>query len=181
VQYLAQPFPSEGDGPVGVVGQVVGEFVDVRVNGRPSFTGRVRAVATMNVSSSGLIRRGRPPAQRGSNASSPISLNRWITWRTVSSSAATSRAIAATVVPEADAMMIVARRTRIEPCLPRRTIACNRWPSSSVSRRARTGSAIPPTSRDRGLSIPTVAVKPSDQSQASRRVVTTRERMWSSH
>jgi len=34
----------------------------------------------------------------------------------VSSSAATSRAIAGTSVPEADAMMIIARRTRIDPC-----------------------------------------------------------------
>jgi hypothetical protein len=34
-----------------------------------------------------------------------------ITSRTVSSCAATSRAIAATVVPEADAIMISARRT----------------------------------------------------------------------
>jgi hypothetical protein len=49
-------------------------------------------------------------------------LNAWITSRTVSSSAATIRAIAGTGVPDADAMMIIARRTRIEPCLPRRTI-----------------------------------------------------------
>jgi hypothetical protein len=35
----------------------------------------------------------------------------------VSSSAATSRAIAGTVVPDADAMMIIARRTRTDsPC-----------------------------------------------------------------
>lgn len=33
-----------------------------QVNGRPSFAGRVLAVATMNVSSSLLIRPGRPPA-----------------------------------------------------------------------------------------------------------------------
>ena len=61
---------------------------------------------------------------------------------TVSSSAATSRAIAGTGVPDDDAMMIIARRTRIEPCLPRRTIWVNRWPSSSESLRALTGSAI---------------------------------------
>jgi hypothetical protein len=36
--------------------------------------------------------------------------NAWITSRTVSSSAATSRAIADTGVPDAEAMMIVARR-----------------------------------------------------------------------
>ena len=58
----------------------------------------------------------------------------------------TSRAIAATVVPLAEAMMINARRTRIEPCLPRRTIRCSVCPSASVSRRTLTGSAIaPPT------------------------------------
>ena len=89
---------------------------------------------------------GRPPAQLGSSARSPISLNRWITSRTVSSCAATSRAIAGTGVPDADAMMINARRTRTESsCLPRRTICCSRRPSSSVRRRARTGSAMPPT------------------------------------
>ena len=45
-----------------------------------------------------------------------------MTSRTVSSCAATSRAIAGTVVPDADAMMINARRTRTDSCLPRRTI-----------------------------------------------------------
>jgi hypothetical protein len=40
-----------------------------------------------------------------------------------------SRAIATTGVPDADAMMITARRTRIDPCLPRRTMSCSRLPS----------------------------------------------------
>ena len=62
----------------------------------------------------------------------------------MSSSAATNRAIAGTSVPDADAMMIIARRTRTDPCLPRRTICYSRRPSSSLSRRARTGSAITP-------------------------------------
>jgi hypothetical protein len=53
-------------------------------------------------------------------------LNAWITSRTVSSSAATSRAIAGTGVPDADAMMIIARRTRIAEPFPRRTICCSR-------------------------------------------------------
>lgn len=44
-------------------------------------------------SSSGLSRRGRPPAHRGSRQVRPVSLNRWITSRTVSSSACTSFAI----------------------------------------------------------------------------------------
>ena len=42
-------------------------------------------------------------------------LKSWITSRTVSSSAATRRAIAGTGVPDAEAMIMVARRTRIEP------------------------------------------------------------------
>ena len=33
-----------------------------RVKGNPSFSGRVLAVSTMNISSSVVIRRGRPPA-----------------------------------------------------------------------------------------------------------------------
>jgi hypothetical protein len=45
---------------------------------------------------------------------------------TVSSSAATSRAIAGTGVPDADARIIVARRTRIGLPRPRRTIWVNR-------------------------------------------------------
>ena len=45
-----------------------------------------------------------------------------MTSRTVSSSAATSRAIAGTGVPADEARIIVARRTRIEAPLPRRTI-----------------------------------------------------------
>ncbi len=98
------------------------------MNGRPSFSGRVLAAATITSIASSLIRRGRPPAHRGSSAASPLALNRWITSRTVSSSAATSRAIAGTSVPDADAMMIIARRTRTVPCFPRRTICCRRWP-----------------------------------------------------
>jgi hypothetical protein len=60
--------------------------------------------------------------------SGTLALNAWITSRTVSSSAATSRAIAGTRVPDADAMMIIARRTRTDSCLPRRTICCSRCP-----------------------------------------------------
>ena len=96
------------------------------MNGWPSFSGRVLAAATITPMASSLTRRGRPPAHRGSSAASPRSLNRWITSRTVSSSAATSRAIATTCVPDAEAMMIIARRTRTDPCLPRRTICSSR-------------------------------------------------------
>jgi SAM-dependent methyltransferase len=49
-----------------------------------------------------------------------------LTSRTVSSSAATRQAIAGTGVPAADAMIIIARRTRIDSCLPRRVICRNR-------------------------------------------------------
>jgi len=100
-----------------------------RVNGWPSFSGRVVAAATMTSMISSLIRRRRPPAHRGSSAARPLALNKWITSRTVSSSASTSHAIAGTSVPDADAMMIIARRTRTDPCLPRRTICCRRCPS----------------------------------------------------
>jgi len=55
-------------------------------------------------------------------------------------SAATS-AIAGTGVPDDEARIIVARRTRIELPLPRRTIWVSRWPSASLSRLALTGSA----------------------------------------
>src|SRR3954465_7231475 len=97
-------------------------------------------------SSSALIRRGRPPAQRGSSALIPSSLNRWITSRTVSSSAATRPAIAGTVLPPAEASTTIARRWRI-PLLaafgsPRRTIRSSRCPSSSERRLAFTRSAM---------------------------------------
>jgi hypothetical protein len=55
-----------------------------------------------------------------------LALNRWITSRTVSSSAATSRGIGLTGVPDADTVMIIARRTRTDPCLPHRTICYRR-------------------------------------------------------
>ena len=45
-----------------------------------------------------------------------MSARRW------TSSAATNRSIAGTSVPDADAMMIIARRTRTGPCFPRRPI-----------------------------------------------------------
>src|SRR5262249_25501857 len=45
------------------------------VNGRPSFSGRVVAAATIRFTSSWLIRRRRPPAHRGPSAASPLALN----------------------------------------------------------------------------------------------------------
>lgn len=84
--------------------------IDQRVNGWPSLVGRVMAVWTTKSSSSGLSRRGRPPAHLGSRHARPISLNRWITSRTVSSSACTSWAITGTRFPPAEASSIAARR-----------------------------------------------------------------------
>ncbi|MEV7046491.1 hypothetical protein [Amycolatopsis sp. NPDC051061] len=45
-------------------------------------------------------------------------------------------AITGTGDPDAEAMMIVARRTRIDSCLPRRVIRSSVRTSSSVNRRA---------------------------------------------
>jgi hypothetical protein len=44
------------------------------VNGWPSFSGRVLAAVTMTSISPSLIRRGRPPAHRGSSAARPLAL-----------------------------------------------------------------------------------------------------------
>ncbi len=81
-----------------------------RVNGSPRVSGRVLAVSTMNATSSVVIRRGRPPAHRGSNDAIPISLNRWIISLTRSSEVATSLAITPTVFPPAEACTTTARR-----------------------------------------------------------------------
>lgn len=117
--------------------------IDQRVKGLPSTVGRVVAASMTKSSSSMLSRRGRPPAHRGSRQASPTSLNRWITSRTVSSSAWTSCAITGTGLPPDDASSIIARRNRTELVLPRRTIRCSFCPSCSVSRRTLTGDAIP--------------------------------------
>src|SRR4249919_110343 len=127
VQELPQPLPPDLHPPGGTVSQVGGELAHAPVRkGLAQLSGRVVAAVTMTLMSSSLIRRGRPPAHRGSSAARPLALKAWITSRTVSSSAATSRAIAGAGVPDADAMMIIARRTRIDSCLPRRTICCKR-------------------------------------------------------
>ncbi len=118
--------------------------MDQRVNGCPSLAGRVVAVWTTKASSSSLSRRGRPPAHRGSRQVSPISLKRWITSRTVSSSAWTRRAMTGTVLPPAEASRTIAPRYRTELVLPRRTICWSFCPSWSVSLRTLTGSATAP-------------------------------------
>jgi hypothetical protein len=150
-QDLTQPSAPDHDPTIVAAGEVIGEFAHAPMRERrtPPLAGRAVAVATMNRMSASLIRRGRPPAHLGSSAANPRSLKAWITSLTVSSSAATSFAIAETGVPDDDAITIMARRVRIVPCLPRRTIWVNRRPSSSVSLRALTGSAIRPRSATR--------------------------------
>lgn len=59
----------------------------------------------------------------------PISLNRWITCRTESSSACTSRAMTGTLFPPAEASTTIARRSRTAEPAPRRTSRCSRCPS----------------------------------------------------
>ena len=73
------------------------------MKGSPSASGRVVAASTMKSSSSVVMRRGRPPAHRGSSDAIPSSLNRWITSRTRSLEVAASLAITGTVLPPADA------------------------------------------------------------------------------
>jgi len=129
VKELPQPLPPDPHRPARPAKYPASLRKLHRVNGWTGFSGRVLAAVTMTSISPSLIRRGRPPAHRGSSAARPLALNVWITSRTVSSSAATSRAIAGTSVPDADAMMIIARRTRTDPCFPRRTICSSRRPS----------------------------------------------------
>jgi hypothetical protein len=92
-----------------------------------------------------IVRRVKPSRPRdGSSAARPLVLNRWTTSRTVSSSAATSRAIAGTSVPDADAMMIIARRTRTHACHAARSAASAgppHQPTSSASPRNRAGTS----------------------------------------
>jgi hypothetical protein len=61
-QDLPQPLPTDHHDTDRVPGQVSASLRTLQwVSGRPSFSGRV-AVWMMNRSSSGLIRRGQPPA-----------------------------------------------------------------------------------------------------------------------
>ena len=67
-----------------------------------------------------------------------------------------------TVLPDTDAMMINARHQRTVKPLPCRTICCSRWPSASVSRHARTGSAM--TSHLDRESVSTIETAPATAS-----------------
>jgi hypothetical protein len=160
-QQLPQPLPPGLDHPDGVAGQVAGQLAGAPVGERaPQLLG----ARPGRLDDEPLLVRvdpaGTAPRPARVQHVKPRWLNAWITSRTVSASAWTSRAIAGTVVPLADAMTINARRTRIEPCLPRRTIRCSVCPSSSLSRRARTGSAIAPRTVDSTTSMPTVPPAP---------------------
>ena len=130
-QDQAQPLAPDPDLPVVTVSaQVGGEFPHTPVRERDAQRARSsggRRDDECDVGVTDLA--GRPPVHRGSSAANPRWLNAWMTSRTVSSSAATNRAIADTGVPDADAMMIVARRTRTELPRPRRTIWVSVWPS----------------------------------------------------
>jgi len=144
VQDLPQPLTADPDDPLVVAAQIGGEFAPTPVRERaperlgPGLGRRDDEPDIVVTDAAGTA--ARPPrVQRGQP---PLVERAWITSRTVSSSAATSRAIARTGVPDDEARMIVARRTRIDSCRPRRTIRPSRCPSSSVKRRARTGSAI---------------------------------------
>ncbi len=111
------------------------------MKGSPTASGRALAVATMNASSSVVIRRGRPPAHLGSKDAMPISLNRWITSRTRSGEVCTNRAMASTLLPPAEASTTIDRRhftidLSVSPP-PRRTIRWSWRPSSSVNLRTR--------------------------------------------
>ena len=119
-----------------------------RVKGWPRLRGRSVAVLTMSWRSSVVIRRGRPPAHGGSSAPIPLSLKEWIISLTRSGLVWTSRAIAATSLPPAEASTTRARRhltmdlSVLPP--PRRTIRWSCLPSSSDSRRTFTGVAMGP-------------------------------------
>ncbi len=127
-----------------VASQVLGEFAD-----RPAgegFTEPARAgggrlddeVLVVLAEQAGTTSR-----PIGSRQASPISLKRWITSRTVSSSASTGRAITETVSPPAEASSIIARRNRTALLLPSRTTRRSSRSPCSVSLRALTSRAIP--------------------------------------
>ena len=113
------------------------------MKGTPREPGRAVADVTISSRSVVVIRRGRPPAQAGSNAAMPFSLNRWIISLTRSGEVCTNVAMTATSFPPAEARTTSARRhltTELSLLpLPRRTMRCSWRPSASVSLRTRTG------------------------------------------
>jgi hypothetical protein len=97
------------------------------VNGRPSAAGRVVVVSMINAMSSALIRQAGTASRPFSvRQASPHSLKARIThlgWRLHPRRQPYDRRPG---VPDAGAMMIIALRTRIDSCFPRRAICCSR-------------------------------------------------------
>ena len=95
------------------------------MNGWPSFSGRVLAAVRMTSMSSSLIRRGRPP---------PLRVQRGQALLIEGMDHVPDGVLIGGHQPgdrrdqraDADAMMIIARRIRTDPCLPRRTICGSR-------------------------------------------------------
>lgn len=136
-QDLIQPFTADLDRSDPVAGQVVGEPARLQcVNGRPSLAGRILAVRDDELAFV-ADQPGTASLQRG-HAVLVERVDRIADGVLI---AATSRAIAVTGLPHADAMMIRARPT-YRLVSARRTIRCRLCPSSSVNRLALTGSAI---------------------------------------
>jgi hypothetical protein len=129
-QELAQPFPTDPHllGAV-VAGQVSGKFAQA-----PAGEGLVEFLWScggrrddedfvLRTDQAGTATR---PLRVQTGQARPISLNRWIICRIASSSPWTRRAMAGTVFPLAEAMITIARRSRIDEPVPRRTIFCSR-------------------------------------------------------
>src|SRR3954469_14853693 len=110
-QQPAGPLAADVHDPARIVGQVADQLAPAPVGERAAellrAAGGRRDQEFLVLSADPA---GTATAQRGSSAPMPSSLNRWITSRTVSSSAATSRAIAGTVLPLAEASTTIARR-----------------------------------------------------------------------
>lgn len=122
-----RPEPAEGENPVR---EAVQHLLDAVRLGLASGAGdSFQVLVRWKVMPRRRSGRGRPPARRGSRQARPLSSNRWITSRAVSSSAGISWAITGTRFPPTDAGSIDARRQRTEPVLPRRTTCRGPCPS----------------------------------------------------
>lgn len=150
VQGLPEPFPADVHPLDPVVCEVVGEFTDAPVcEGAPQLGGtgpgrRDDELALVIADQAGTA--SRPPGVQRGQALRVKRMDHVPDSVLVRGHQPGDRRHG---VPDADAMMINAWRTRTDSCSPRRTICCSFCPSSSVNRRALTGSAIydltPPT------------------------------------
>src|SRR4051794_3675643 len=105
------PLPADRQHPHRVVGQIADQLAQAPVGERAAEllrSGGGRRDQELLVLSADPAGTATRPARV--RAFIPTSLNRWIPSRTVSSSAATSRAIAGTVFPLAEASTTIARR-----------------------------------------------------------------------